>query len=89
MVHHEPDAFFLGVFEKSKEVEVGIGCNEVEHILFPMAEPIFPADVPALNKHLVEPVSGCKVYVALHVLGVGSVSAVGFGGAITGTVDVY
>ena len=67
----------MGIVVEHLDIEVGIGGHEVEHIAFPHIRPVFPTYVPAFYQHLVETVLGGEVDVALHVLVVGLVGAVG------------
>ena len=59
-------------------IEVGIRSHEIKHIVFAVAEPVFPAFVPAFNQYCIESVSGCKVNVTFHVGCVGRMFAVRF-----------
>ena len=34
VVHHESDTFGMGIFIEHLDVEIRIGCNEIEHIVF-------------------------------------------------------
>ena len=79
VVHDETNAFFVGVLVQCRQVEIGIGGEEVEDKVFLLAVPVFPADVPALDEKRVEAVLGGEVDVAAHVGVVGTVGAVGFG----------
>ena len=77
MVHHQLHALRVGIVVEGLDVEVGIGCHEVEDIVLGMAEPVFPSDVPTFDKHLVESVLGSEVDIFPHVLVVGSMPTVG------------
>ena len=60
-------------------IKVGIRGHEVKHIVFLVAKPVFPTDVPALHQDGVKTVTCGKVDIALHVGRVGRVCAVGLG----------
>ena len=76
MVHHEAHALALGIGVECLDVKVGVGGNEVEHIVLGVAGPVFPTFVPALHEHLVEAMLGGEVDVAAYVLIGGSVASV-------------
>ena len=84
MVHDEADALLVSVAVQRRQVEVGIGGEEVEDVVLVLAVPVFPADVPALDEEGVEAVLGGKVDIAAHIGVVGSVTAVGLGFAVVG-----
>ena len=75
VVHHQAYALAMSIVVKSFEIEVWIGCLEVEDIVLGVSEPVFPTNVPALNEDLRETMLGGKVDIALHVDGVGRVVA--------------
>ncbi len=76
VVHHQFYALAVGIVVECLEVEVGVRCDEVEDIFLLLAEPVFPAYVPALDEQLVEAVVGSEVYVAAHIGIVGAVMSV-------------
>ena len=76
MVHHEAHALAPGIGVERLDVEVGVGGDEVEHIVLGVAGPVFPTFVPALYEHLVEAMLGGEVDVAAHVLIGSSVASV-------------
>ena len=77
MVHQNLHPLRVGIVVQRLDVEIGIRRLEVEHVAFPHVRPVFPADIPSFHQHLVEPVLGSKVDVALHLLVVGGMAAVG------------
>ena len=77
MMHHQTDAPAVGIVVQHLDIKVGIGCHKVKHIVLAIAIPVFPALVPALDQQLVKAIIGCKINVALHVLVVGSMAAIG------------
>lgn len=77
VVHHELDTLGVGILVESCKIEVGIWCDEIEHIVLLLAEPVLPAYVPALDKELIHTVVGRKVDIAANVGVVGSMPAVG------------
>ena len=77
MVHHEPDSLAVSVVVQRRDVEIGIRSNEIENIVLHVPEPILPADVPAFDQQLVEPVLRREVDVTFHVVVVRSMAAAG------------
>ena len=77
VVHHKFHALRVCVAVEFLNVEVGIRCLEVEHIVFIVTEPVLPTDVPTLYEHLLQAVLCCEVDVAFHVGSVGGVLSVG------------
>ena len=77
VVHQQLYTLTVGIVVEHLDIEVGIRRHEVEDIALPHVCPVFPTNVPTLDKHLVETVLGSKVDVALHVFVVGLVSAIG------------
>ena len=77
MVHHEVHALGMGIVVQGLDVKVWVWCLEVEDIIFLVACPVFPADVPSLDKNLVETIGCRKVYIASDLSVVGAVCAVG------------
>ena len=76
-MHHQPHALAVGVLVEAGQVEVGVGCLEVEHVVLLVAAPVLPPDVPSLDEHLVEAVACGEVDVLFHVGRVGGVVSVG------------
>ncbi len=76
VVHDHLHALPAGVAADLLDVEIGIGREEIEDVVFHVAEPVLPADVPALDQHGVESVFGREVDVALDVGRGSSVPAV-------------
>ena len=78
MMHNHLDALLRSIFLDFLYIEVRIRGHEVEDIVLHIAEPVFPAHVPAFHEHSVEPVCRSVVYVFLHISSSCSVTAVRF-----------
>ena len=78
VMHHHFDSFAGCIAVDFLHIEVGIRSHEIKHIVFAVAEPVFPAFVPAFNQYCIESVSGCKVNVTFHVGCVGRMFAIRF-----------
>ena len=89
VVHDHLHPFLGGIAVNLLHVEVGIGSYEIEYIVLAVSEPVFPTDVPAFDQHGIETVGRRKVDVALHVLGVGRVGAIGLGLGVVGLVQMH
>ena len=89
VVHNHLHSLFLGIVVDTLYIEVGIGCNEVIDIVFLIAEPVFPSDIPALNEHTIEAVLGGEIDIAEDILGGGAVVAVGRYLAVVGLADLH
>ena len=89
MVHDKADAFFMGVFVKSRQVKVGVRREEVEDELLLLAVPILPADVPAFDEQPIEAVGSGEVDVAAYIGVVGAVGAVGLGVFVVGLAEFH
>ena len=77
MVHQQLYAFGMSVVVQHLDVEVRIRRLEIKDITLPHVSPVLPTYVPSLHKHLIETVLGGKVNIPLHLLVVGSMTAVG------------
>ena len=77
VVHHQLYALRVGIVVQCFQIEVGIRRLEVENIALPTVCPVFPTDVPTLDKHLIEAVFSGKIDVTAHFLVVGGVATVG------------
>ena len=89
MVHHQPDAFPVRIFVQCGDVEIGVGGHEIEDVILRVPEPVLPADVPAFDEQLVEPVCRREVDVPLHVLVVGAVAAAGPASGVIRHAELY
>ena len=89
VVHNHLHALGGGIAVDFFDVEVGIGGDEVEHVVLLVAEPVLPAYVPSLDEDGIEAMLGGEVDVALHVLGVGGVGAVGLGVGVVGFAELH
>ena len=75
VVHDEFHASAMRIVVERLDVEVGIGCKEVEDLFLGVSAPVLPADVPAFDEHGIEPVVGGKVDVPTYVGIVGAMFA--------------
>ena len=73
VVHHQTHSFRVGILIQCHNIEVRIWGLEIEDILLLTTVIILPADVPALDQHLIKAMLGRKVDIAAHILVVGSV----------------
>ena len=89
VVHNHLHSLFLGIVVDTLHIEVGIGGNEVIDIVFLIAEPVFPSDIPALNEHTIEAVLGGEIDVSEYILGGGAVVTVGRYLAVVGLADLH
>ena len=89
MVHHQANAFGVGVVVERLDIEVGIRSNEVEDIILAVAIPVFPAFVPAFDEHLAESVLGSKVDVFSHIGIVGGMQSIGLYLGIVGNPELH
>ena len=80
----------MGILVEGLDVEVGIRGHEIKHIIFLLAEPVFPSDVPSLDEELVHTVGGGEIYIAAHILIVSPMSAMrcGLGVIESGEVEI-
>ena len=67
----------MSILIEHLDVKVGIGRHEVEHIALPHVCPVFPTDIPTLNEHLLKTILGSEVDIALHLLVIGCMAAIG------------
>ena len=79
MMHLQADALGMGIVVQALQVEVGIRRLEVKNVVFRLAKPIFPANVPTLYKHLVETMLGSKVDITPYIVIVGTMKSVRLG----------
>ena len=89
VVHHKADALLVRIGVKCRQVEVRIRSDKVEDEVLLMAEPVFPAFVPAFDKEGVEAVLGCKVYVPAYVVVIGAMQPVRLGRCIVGYAKLH
>ena len=99
MVHQDLHPLGVGIVVEHLDIEVGVGCHEVEDVALPHVGPVFPAYVPTLYEHFLQAVLGSEVDIALHLLIVGGMASVGLhlapvdliefdGGEVVGIVPV-
>ena len=74
MVHHQFNSLGAGIIVQCRDVEIGIGSDEIENILFREFLPIFPTDIPSLYQHFVESVFSCEIDVFANIGIVGRMS---------------
>ncbi len=55
------------IFVQCFNVKIGIRCYKIEHFLFPVAGPVFPAYIPAFDQYARKSVFGSKVDVTAYV----------------------
>ena len=89
MVHHQFDAFVVGILVEHFDVEIRVRSYEIEHIVLVIANPVFPTDIPTFNEQLVKTVFRSKVDIAFHVFIVGAVSVVRLCTLIVDAVEVH
>ena len=89
VVHDEADAFLVCIFVQSRQIKVGIRCEEVEDELLLLAVPVLPANVPTFDEEAIEAVGGGKVDVAAHISVVGAVGAIGLGVFVVGLAEFH
>jgi len=77
VVHDQAHSVFGGVALQLLHIEIGIGSDKIKNLLFPVTEPVLPADVPALDQHPVKAVSGGEIDVAFGLGRGGAVASVG------------
>ena len=61
VVHHELHTYGAGILVEGFDVKVGIGGNEVKHIVLRLARTSLPSLRSAFDKHLVKTVLDGKV----------------------------
>ena len=84
MVHDQLDALAGGVFAKHGDIEIGIRLVEEILAVLAVSGPVFPTLVPAFDEDGRDAVLGREVYVSLHVVVVGRMTAVGTERAVVG-----
>ena len=89
VVHHQLHALGVCILVEIFYVKVRIRSDEVEHVALPHVRPVFPADVPSLNQHLVETICGGEVDILLHMCSVGTVAAVRSELGVVGLSKLY
>ena len=67
MMHEEFHALGMSILVQSLDVEIRIRSHEIEDIILVAVRPIFPADIPALDQHLVKAMFGSEVDIAAHI----------------------
>ena len=88
-MHHQSHTFGMGIIVERLDVKISIGCLEVEYIVLFMTKPIFPSNVPTLDKHLCESVLCRKVDIFSHIFVVRRVIAMGLAFGIVGGADMH
>ena len=76
MMHHQLHPFLFSICVQHLHVEIRIGSDEIKHIIFWFAEPIFPAFIPAFYQYLIETMLRCKVDITFYFVIVGSMTSV-------------
>ena len=70
VVHNHFYALRSSIFMNSLDIKIRVRRDKVKHIVLFMSEPIFPTNVPTLNKYRVKTIFCGKVNVALHIFGI-------------------
>ncbi len=78
MMHYQFHPLGMSIVVKRLDIKVRIWGHKVEDILLHVAEPVFPADVPSLNKHCIETVLCRKINMLPYIFIVGCVRPVRF-----------
>ena len=89
VVHNHLHALFLGIAADFGNIEVGIWGDKVKDIVLLLAEPVFPTFVPSFHQDGIKTVLCGEVYVVLHMLGVGTMLAVGLQFAVVGNAQLH
>ena len=76
MVHDQFNIPGFGIVTQLIHVEVRIRSYKIEDVIFGMAVPVFPPDIPSFNQHSIEPVCLRKVDELPHVCIIGTVCSV-------------
>src|SRR5574344_1008929 len=71
MMHHNLNAFGMGIVVEHLDIEIRIRSDEIEYIKLRMS-------VPSFNQHLTQSVFGCEIYIFLYFLIVSSMYAMRF-----------
>ncbi len=66
----------MSIIIESFDIEIGIRCQEIEHEILLLAEPVLPANVPALDQKLIHAIVGSKINIAAHIFVVRTMAAV-------------
>ena len=89
MMHEEFHALGMSILVKCLDVEIRIRGHEIEDVILVAVRPVFPADIPALDQHLVKAMLGSEVDVAAHIGIVRRMLAVRFGRGIIGNAEMH
>ena len=68
----------MSIFIQHFNIKIGIRSLEVENIIFRIAKPIFPTNIPAFHQYLVEAMFGGKINILLYISIVSRMNPVGF-----------
>ena len=66
-MHEEFHSLGMSILVQRLDVEIRIRGHEIEDVILVAVRPIFPADIPALDQHLVKAMLGSEVDVAAHI----------------------
>ena len=89
VVHNHFHTLRGSIFMNCLDIKIRVRRDKVKHIVLFMSEPIFPTNVPTLNKYRVKTIFCSKVNVALHIFGISRVCTVRLGMCIVGFAQFY
>ena len=89
VMHNHVHTLLSGIVGDSLHVKVGIRGHKVKDIVFLVAKPVLPSHIPAFHQHRIKSMLGRKVDVPFHVVGIGSMSAVGLHLLVVGLAQLH
>ena len=89
VVHYHLHTLLLGIAAYFGNVKVGIWCNEVEDIVLLLAKPVLPTFIPSFHQNGIKAVLCGEVDIVLHMLGVGTMLAIGFQVLVVGNAQLH
>ena len=88
VVHDHLHALGFGILMDAFHVKIRIGGYEIIDEILLITEPVFPSDIPSLDKDAIEAVFGSKINISLDVLSGRAMPTVGFGFGIIRDADM-
>ena len=88
VVHDHLHALGFGIIMDALHVKIRIRGYEIIDEILLITEPVFPSDIPSLDKHAIEAVFGSKINIALDILSRRAMTTVGFGFGIIRDADM-
>ena len=88
VVHDHLHALGFGILMDALHVKIRIGGYEIIDEILLITEPVFPSDIPSLDKDAIEAVFGSKINISLDVLSGRAMPTVGFGFGIIRDADM-